>query len=226
MVYATQAKQKFSLTTKTLSSFMPDSLLNKIVTSPLLARFSNRIGKNCLIHPTAKIEGSIIGDNVEIGPYCYIRSSIIENNVTIREHSSVKISYLAQDSFTMPCDLFNVYLGEKSLIFTSILHNSFIGAESFIGGGSGFSDFNFEQNKIELAHCTEFAPHRFIGSAVGNQTKIGAGIIFKAGLCIPSKVSILNNEMIKQISSEEDIVYTKVKDKLISIPKQFITGKS
>jgi carbonic anhydrase/acetyltransferase-like protein (isoleucine patch superfamily) len=219
------SRQELGQTVVMLRKFCSDAMIKRLFNIAFIAKLGNKIGKNCNIHPTAHVEGSVIGDNVEIGPYCYVRSSYIEDNVTIREHSSIKVSYLSAGAFTMPCDMFNAFVGRGSVIFTSILHNSYFGHDSFIGGASGFSDFDFYNKNVPLSGLNQDSNHRFLGSAVGDNCRIGAGIVFKSGLMIPSGTTILNHEMIKEVPVEEEQFYIKNKDKLLRVPEQFITGK-
>ena len=64
-----------------------------------MAKNFNSIGKNCNIHPTACIEGSIIGDNVTIGAFTLVRASMIGENTVIEERANINFSVLGTGCF-------------------------------------------------------------------------------------------------------------------------------
>jgi hypothetical protein len=69
--------------------WVPQPILAKALETPFIAGRLNRIGKNCKIHPTARLEGCIIEDDVEIGAFCSLRASYVGRGSTIREHSLI-----------------------------------------------------------------------------------------------------------------------------------------
>jgi acetyltransferase-like isoleucine patch superfamily enzyme len=214
-------------TSRSILKFRPwlgMKLLDKVIQNPTLSAKFNKVGHHSRIHPTARLEGCQIGDHVEIGPYCYLRASVIGNHVTIREHSSIKASVIGSGSFLMPVDLFNTYLGEGCSIFTSILHNSCFGDSCFVGGGSGFSDFNAMASSIHVSSTQEIenVNEPFLGSAIGEGSFIGAGLIFQSGQAIPPRTKILNGEMISKISSAPGKIYVTQNGRLTSLPQSFL----
>ena len=204
--------------------FLGKSLLTSIFDSPLIAKNFNSIGKGCKIHKTAVIESCVIGDGVEIGPYCYLRSSVVGSNTVVQERSSIKLSTVAAGSFIMPCDLFNSYIGANCSIFTSMIHNSFIGDSSFIGGASGFSDSNAERTPINLYQDNQATSSNryFLGSCVAENCFIGAGLIFQSGLMIPYGTRIVNGAMISKSDFKSEKNYVAASGRVLQIPKDFI----
>ncbi|RLB59484.1 MAG: hypothetical protein DRI34_01700 [Deltaproteobacteria bacterium] len=63
----------------------------------LLGR-ANHFGRGCVVHPTARVEGSLLGDNVHIGAYALVRGCLIGNNVTIEDRANVYFSVVG-DAF-------------------------------------------------------------------------------------------------------------------------------
>jgi acetyltransferase-like isoleucine patch superfamily enzyme len=64
----------------------------------LLGR-ANRRGKNCFVHPTARVEGCLFGDNVKVGAYALVRGSVLGDNVTIEDRANVYFSVVGSDCF-------------------------------------------------------------------------------------------------------------------------------
>ena len=60
---------------------------------------ANRMGKNCFVHPTAKVEGCLFGDNVKVGAYALVRGAVLGDNVTIEDRANVYFSVVGSDCF-------------------------------------------------------------------------------------------------------------------------------
>jgi carbonic anhydrase/acetyltransferase-like protein (isoleucine patch superfamily) len=207
--------------------FLPDIFLQKIISHPRSGKFSNRFGKNCKVHPSSVIESVQLGDNVEIGPHCYIRSSLIGSNTVIREGTSLHLSTVGADSFISTCDILNCYLGPQSMIATSQLYNSFIGSNTFIGGGTGFADVNMTGSNVQLKieDKTFDSEHILLGSGVGENCFLGAGLLFQNGLMIPAYSQILNHNLISQIPQDTGKTFIHTNGKLLTLPKSFLSQR-
>ncbi len=60
---------------------------------------ANRKGKNCFVHPTARVEGCLFGDNVNVGAYALVRGCVLGDNVTIEDRANVYFSVVGSDCF-------------------------------------------------------------------------------------------------------------------------------
>lgn len=208
--------------------WVPPAWLDSAANAPSILRRMNRIGRNCRIHPSAILEGCVVGDGVEIGPYCYLRASWIGAGVTLRELSSVKASVIEEGAYLMRCDVFNSVIGASCLIVTDMIYNCWIGAGTFIGGGSGFSDFNATRGSIEmqLPEGKVDSGMKLLGSAVGEDCFIGAGLLFRPGLAIPAGTRILNSNMIERAPTDPGGVHVAKGNRLLQIPGQFLAKGS
>lgn len=206
-----------------LRKIIPKSWLYRLLNSRSLRERSNNIGKRCRIHPTAILEGCVVGDDVEIGPYCYLRSSIVGNRAVIRERSTLKIAMLGEGTTINSTDITNCYIGSDSFILSPLL-NVVMGNRVFLAGGSGFADFIFGAKSISVTIDEQEYDSglKFIGSAIGHDCFIGAGIGFAPGRTIPSRVSLMNNNLIKNIPSDADAYYVANGSDLLQIPPSFL----
>jgi len=209
------------------SLFFPSAMIEKIMLHPFWAKRFNRIAPSAKIHPTAIIEGSVIEDGAEITAHCYIRASIIGRGATVRESSSIKMSTIGPRSYLMTCDLFNSVVEAQSFIVTNVLHNSHVGFGTFVGGGSGFSDFHVNREPINLqlrsgAHQTS---SKFLGSATGENCFIGAGLLFKPGLAIPHSSRIFSSDLIQNSPDRPNATFVNHQGQLVQIPQQFLVSK-
>ena len=141
----------------------------------------------------------------------------------VKERSSIKLSTIGANSFIMPCDIFNSFIGSACSIFTSMVHNSVIGDGSFIGGASGFSDSNSEKTKIKIYenNQSKSSGKFFLGSCVAENCFIGSGLIFQSGLLIPNGVKIVNGSMIFKSDFSEQKNYVANSGRILQVPKEF-----
>lgn len=213
------ARESTAQTIAKLSDILNSRLLKKIINNSFLARFSNRVGKNCKIHSTAVLESCVIGDNVEIGPHCYLRAVVVGDNVTIREGSSIKVAVIGQGSYIVPSDIFNCFIGENCNVVTHILYHTVVGANTFIGGGVGFADFKFNAEPI-------FADDQiFFGAVVGENCFVGAGLLFQAGIEIPRHTKLINYNQISYSQFKPNQIYVAKGAQVTHIPKIFFEPK-
>ncbi len=219
------ANREFTLgSVEALKAFLPQKLLEFLTSRPSLAKRMNRIGRGCRIHPTAVLEGCVVEDGVEIGPYCYLRASWVGKNATVRENSSVKLSSIGAGTFLTTANLFNALIGEDCMIFTQLLVNCVIGDRTFVGGATGFSDFDFFKDwaTIDLGEGKRETFHKFLASAVGDDCSIGAGLIFKPGRMIPNRTTVINKNMIDEVPQREGQHLISNQGRLHAIPEAFL----
>ncbi|MCC7386989.1 MAG: hypothetical protein IT384_34445 [Deltaproteobacteria bacterium] len=60
---------------------------------------ANRIGRDVDIHPTARVEGSLIGDGVRIGPQSLVRGAIIGPGSVLEQRVDVSFAVLGAHTF-------------------------------------------------------------------------------------------------------------------------------
>lgn len=148
----------------------------------------NKKGRNCRIHPSAIIEGSIIDDNVSIGANTIIRFSYIQQGSVVSDNVSV----------------INCVLGEKTHISNSNYVNSILTYNEvfLIHGPYQFSIFGHQAACFAVINCdirldekTIKIPsskgvidsdQRILGVAYGHKSKTGGGNIIAAGRIVPN----------------------------------------
>lgn len=208
---------------------LPNFISRWLFNNPRLAAMTNKIGKNCRIHPTAILESCVIGDNVEVGAFCYLRAAVIGSNVTIREKSSIKLSVIGAGSYILPTDIFNCYLGKNVTLTTHILFHCVIGDSTFIGGGVGFADLNASKQSIKIQteknDSKSDSNHLFLGSCVAENCFIGAGLLFHVGRLVPHHTKLLNFNMIHKDDFSSGKTYVSNQGKITQIPDSFLTAE-
>jgi carbonic anhydrase/acetyltransferase-like protein (isoleucine patch superfamily) len=153
-----------------------------------------RIGKNCIIHPSAVISGpATIGDNCTIGAGVVIENSTIGDNVNISQGCQVMLSTVGDGAFLpFRSALFLTTLMEHSIVAqNTCLQMCVIGRRTFIGAGSTFTDYNLLTMPIramngdgELAQAG--AP--VLGGCVGHNCRLGSGLIIYPARTVESDV--------------------------------------
>lgn len=172
-----------------------------------------KIGKNCVIDPSAVIHGpTIIGDGVTIGAGAVVDNSIIGNKVNISQGAQVMLSVIGDGTF-LPFNaaLFMTTIMDNSMVAqNTCLQMCVIGKNTFIGAGSTFTDFNLipvpiramdGKNELKDAH------RPVLGGCVGHNCRIGSGMIIYPARTIESDVILAASKdrrvIDKNISFEE-----------------------
>ena len=104
-----------------------------------------KIGKNCVIDPSAIIHGpAIIGDNVTINAGAVIENSIIGNNVNISQDVQIMLSVVGDGAFLpFRAALFMTTIMDHSMLAqNTCLQMCVVGRNTFIGAGSTWTDYN------------------------------------------------------------------------------------
>jgi len=157
-----------------------------------------KIGKNCVIDPSAVIHGpTSIGDNVTVGAGVVIENAIIGDNVNISQGAQIMLSVVGDNVFLpFRAALFMTTLMESSTVAqNTCLQMCVVGRNTFIGAGTTFTDFNLLPVPIRARNGEgELAPSNrpVLGAAVGHNCRIGAGFVIYPGRMIDSDVILIN----------------------------------
>jgi len=153
-----------------------------------------KIGKNCVIDPSAVIHGpTTIGDNVTIGAGAVIDNSIIGNHVNISQGVEIMLSVVGDGTF-MPfrSSLFMTTVMENSMVAqNTCLQMCVIGRNTFIGAGSTFTDYNLIPAPLRARDGTgklNLSNRPVMGGCVGHNCRIGSGMIIYPARTIESDV--------------------------------------
>lgn len=154
----------------------------------------NHIGRNCDIHPTAYVEGSVIGDNVTISAGSVVRECNIASNASIENNVTLNFSVIGDGS----------YIADGSIIRYSVIYpNTFfgfstlscqiLGRSCFIGDGVTLSDFRLDGKYITVLKngIVVDTDNRILGSCVGHDTYLATGTIVAPGRAIPNGTRIM-----------------------------------
>lgn len=153
-----------------------------------------KVGKNCVIDPSAVIKGpAIIGDNVTINAGAVIDNSIIGNNVNIGQGAQVMLSVVGDGAFLpFRASLFMTTMMENSMLAqNTCLQMCVIGRNTFIGAGSTWTDYNLIPAPIRARDGNgklSISNRPVIGGCVGHNCRIGSGMIIYPARTIESDV--------------------------------------
>jgi acetyltransferase-like isoleucine patch superfamily enzyme len=156
-----------------------------------------KIGRNCVIDPSAVIHGpAIIGDNVTINAGSVIENSIIGNNVNISQDVQVMLSVVGDGTFLpFRSALFMTTLMENSMVAqNTCLQMCVIGRNTFVGAGSTWTDYNLIPAPIRArdGHGKLSISNRpVIGGCVGHNCRIGSGMVIYPARTIESDVVLV-----------------------------------
>lgn len=172
-----------------------------------------KIGKNCVIDPSATIHGpTVIGDKVTVGAGAVIENSIIGNGVNISQDAQVMLSVVGDKTFLpFKAALFMTTIMDDSMVAqNTCLQMCVVGKNTFIGAGSTFTDYNLVPKPIlalDGNNQLRDANRPVIGGCVGNNCRIGSGMIIYPARAIDSDVVLAASKdrrvIDKNISYEE-----------------------
>lgn len=152
----------------------------------------NRIGKNCVIHPSAIIEGSIIGDNVRIGANAVVRLSAVEENCYISDNVSVVLSVLGKGTHIGNSNYINSCLTyEEAFLIHGPYQLSVFGRNSACFAVIN-CDIRLDRGTIKIPTSKGLidSMQPLLGIAYGHDSKTGGGNIIAAGRIVPNKTII------------------------------------
>jgi acetyltransferase-like isoleucine patch superfamily enzyme len=153
-----------------------------------------KLGKNCVIDPSAIIKGpTIIGDNVTINAGAVIDNSMIGNNVNISQGAQVMLSVVGDWAFVpFRTGLFMTTLMENAMVAqNTCLQMCVIGRNTFIGAGSTWTDYNLIPAPLRARDGNgklSLSNRPVMGGAVGHNCRIGSGMIIYPSRTIESDV--------------------------------------
>ena len=153
-----------------------------------------KVGKNCVIDPSAVIHGpAIIGDNVTINAGAVIENSIIGNNVNISQDVQIMLSVVGDGAFLpFRTALFMTTVMEHSMVAqNTCLQMCVIGRNTFIGAGSTWTDYNLIPAPIRARDGNgklSISNRPVMGGCVGHNCRIGSGMIIYPARTIESDV--------------------------------------
>jgi carbonic anhydrase/acetyltransferase-like protein (isoleucine patch superfamily) len=142
-----------------------------------------KIGRDCVIDPTAIIHGpTIIGDNVTISAGAVIENCLIGDNVNISQDSQLMLSVIGDGAFLpFRASVFMTTVMDNSMVAqNTCLQMCVIGRNTFIGAGTTFTDFNLLPTPIRALNGEgQLDPaHRpVLGGCVGHNCRIGSGMV-------------------------------------------------
>jgi acetyltransferase-like isoleucine patch superfamily enzyme len=153
-----------------------------------------KIGKNCVIDPSAIIHGpAIIGDNVTINAGAVVENSIIGSNVNLSQDVQVMLSVVGDGTFLpFRAALFMTTIMDYSMVAqNTCLQMCVVGRNTFIGAGSTFTDYNLIPAPIRALDGNgkiSISNRPVLGGCVGHNCRLGAGMIIYPARTIESDV--------------------------------------
>ena len=154
---------------------------------------TNKIGRNCDIHPTAYIEGSTIGDNVTIGAGSVIRMSTIGSGTSIGSNSTLEFSVLGEGcSIDSMAGAFSCVMYPGTVSSTKFLFTSLCGKNTFLADGVVVSDYRFDGKNVSVmknGHPVDTGSLA-LGICLGHDVYLAGGCVSEPGRTIPNGVRI------------------------------------
>lgn len=152
----------------------------------------NKIGKNCKIHSTAIIEGSIIGDNVTVGANAIVRMSMLGSDCYVSDNVSIINSVLGESTFIANCNHISTCLTYPEVFLIHGPYQFSIFGEKAACFAVINCDFRLDQETIKIPTSQGIldSNQTLLGIAYGHRSKTGGGNIIAAGRIVPNDLHI------------------------------------
>jgi carbonic anhydrase/acetyltransferase-like protein (isoleucine patch superfamily) len=167
-----------------------------------------RMGKNCVIDPSAIIHGpTTIGDNVTINAGAVIENCIIGSNVNISQDVQLMLSVVGDGAFLpFRSALFMTTLMENSMVAqNTCLQMCVVGRNTFVGAGSTWTDYNLIPVPIRARDAKgelRLSNRPVIGGCIGHNCRIGSGMIIYPARTIESDVVMVATDQRRVIDRD------------------------
>lgn len=169
------------------------------------------VGRNCSIDPSAVIHGpTTIGDNVTIGAGVVIENCIIGSNVNVGQGCQLMLTVVGDGTFLpfRASAFMSTFMDNSMLAQNTCVQMCVVGRNTFIGAGSTFTDYNLVPAPLKARDANgELKPSNrpVLGSCVGHNCRLGAGLIIYPARMIESDVVLVSSKDRRVI--DRDIVY-------------------
>jgi len=152
-----------------------------------ILRQLNKIGRNCDIHPTAYIEGSVIGDNVTVSAGAVVRESVIGDNALIGNGVVVEESVIGENSTILNGHILYSVLYPGCFSVAEMVSASLVGRDAFMGLNSTLTDFRLDGKNVTVLKdgVAVDSGNVFLGSCLGHGVYLGSGCIVAPGRMVP-----------------------------------------
>ncbi|MBZ0253467.1 MAG: hypothetical protein K8I02_09020, partial [Candidatus Methylomirabilis sp.] len=164
-----------------------------------ILRRVSRIGRGCDIHPTARVEASILGDGVKVGPYCWIFGSVIGAGTKVDAQSSVVSSVIGERcviSFRTAVSVSVLY--PRSMASMPAMQLTVLGRQAVQLAYGLMMDVvdPFGRKQVGVKHEGKVVPsgQYFLGCALGHGATLGAGVWVRAGNEIPNGAFLVQDQ--------------------------------
>ena len=152
-----------------------------------ILRQLNKIGRNCDIHPTAYIEGSVIGDNVTVSAGAVVRESVVGDNALIGNGVVVEESVIGENSTILNGHILYSVLYPGCFSVAEMVSASLVGRDAFMGLNSTLTDFRLDGKNVTVLKdgVAVDSGNVFLGSCLGHGVYLGSGCIVAPGRMVP-----------------------------------------
>jgi len=155
----------------------------------------NQIGKNCDIHPTAVIEGSVIGDNVRIGAMSYVQFSHIGDEADIGNGACVFSSVIGAQTQLVTREWVSMCVVYPNVFFAPrFIQFALVGRDAQVYP-SMYTDYRLDGKPLMAPRDGTLADIGipFMGPIIGHRAKVAGGLILAPCRMIPNGVTVYPN---------------------------------
>ena len=162
-----------------------------------------RQGKNCDIHPSAVVEASILGNNVKIGRRASVWGSVLADNVEVDSGADLTTTIVGEDATIASNTRLALTVIYPRACVGQFLMQGFVIGRGVLAAPAGFAmDMKLGRDiVVEHQGRPVSTGKRFLGSCIGHQAVIGAGVWLDSGLEIPNGYHLVRDpdQMVRKV---------------------------
>lgn len=163
------------------------ALSSAVRAAPAVGRADRRRGQK--IHPTARIERSVLGDNVVVEAHAAIIDSVVGDDVLVGDHSVIHTSVIGPRCRTLvDTHLRRVVAMAGSTLSNLDMQDALFGREVFLTTGVAFFH-DGPGRTVEVDGVDTGRP--VLSGAIGRRAVLGSRALFRSGVALPAGALIV-----------------------------------
>ena len=154
----------------------------------------NRIGRGCLIHPTAVVEGCMLGDGVYVGAHAVVQGCVLGDGVMVDELASATLSVLAPQARILRRGMVRFSLLQPSATGGGSVQLSVLGRDASLLRSAHTFDVDLSARPIRCRGADGTLQRSglpYLGCCLGHGATVGGGVWVAPGRSIPNGVQVV-----------------------------------
>ncbi len=153
----------------------------------------NRVGRGCVIHPSAVIEGCFLGDRVHVGANAVLQGCVIGDGCVVEELSTATLSVMAPAAVLQRMGILRFSVAGPGASIGGSVQLSVLGRDASFKHGSVTMDQPLGRSTVGclVDGRVEDSGLPYLGCCLGNRALVGSGVWLAPGREVPNDTWII-----------------------------------